>query len=199
MPAELVADAGRLLRNSPFQGLRNRAMIAFPTTTKLDIKKLPALSVLAARHGDAERGKQILAASLKGDAQCMKCHAVKGTGGNVGPDLATIGTKASRENLLESILYPSKAIADQFAQWNVTTTRGVTISGLLIEDKPDHLLLRDANGKDYRVERRDLSDREKNPKSVMPEDIAQTLTESELIDLVEYLMTLQTPVSGSGK
>jgi putative membrane-bound dehydrogenase-like protein len=189
---DLVADAGRLLRNSPFQGLRNRAMIAFPPPNKLDIAKLPALGVLAARRGDVERGKQIMAASLKGDAQCMKCHAVKGVGGNVGPDLATIGTKASRENLFESILYPSKAIADQWVQWNVTTTRGTTISGLIVEDKPDYLILRDANGKDSRIERRDISDKERNPKSVMPDDIARTLTEEELVDLVEYLVTLQS-------
>jgi putative membrane-bound dehydrogenase-like protein len=189
---DLVADAGRLLRNSPFQGLRNRAMIAFPPPNKLDIAKLPALGVLAARRGDVERGKQIMAASLKGDAQCMKCHAVKGVGGTVGPDLATIGTKASRENLFESILYPSKAIADQWVQWNVSTTRGTTISGLIVEDKPDYLILRDANGKDTRIERRDISDKEKNPKSVMPDDIARTLTEEELVDLVEYLVTLQS-------
>jgi putative heme-binding domain-containing protein len=192
LPPELVSEAGRLLRNSPFQGLRNRAMIAFPIIAKLDIAKLPSLSILAARRGDVERGKQIMLASLKGDSQCMKCHAVRGVGGNVGPDLATIGTKASRENLFESILYPSKAIADQFVQWNVTTTRGVAVSGLMIEDKPDHLLLRDANGKDIRIERRDVSEKDKNPKSIMPDDIARTLTESELVDLVEYLVTLQT-------
>ncbi|HEY2147631.1 MAG TPA: hypothetical protein VGH32_06820, partial [Pirellulales bacterium] len=102
LSAELVADTGRLLRNSPFQGLRNRAMIAFPLRDKLDIAKLPSLNILATRRGDVDRGKQVMAVSLKGDAQCMKCHAVKGVGGNVGPDLATIGTKASRENLFES-------------------------------------------------------------------------------------------------
>jgi hypothetical protein len=32
MPEELVASAGRLLRNSPFQGERNKAMMLFPAT-----------------------------------------------------------------------------------------------------------------------------------------------------------------------
>jgi putative membrane-bound dehydrogenase-like protein len=194
LPADLVGLTGRLLRNSPFQGLRNRAMIAFPPPTKLDIAKLPALRILADRRGDRDRGRKIMAASLKGDSQCMKCHAVQGVGGNVGPDLATIGTKASRENLFESILYPSKAIADQWVQWNVTTTRGAVISGLIVDDKPDHLILRDANGKDTRIDRKDVSEKEKNPKSVMPDDIARTLTEDELIDLVEYLVTLRSGV-----
>jgi putative membrane-bound dehydrogenase-like protein len=195
MPPEIVADVGRLLRNSPFQGLRNQAMIVFPPPRKLEIAKLPPIAELAKRHGDAERGKQVMHASLTGDAQCMKCHAVKGQGGNVGPDLATIGTKASRENLLESILYPSKAIADQYVQWNVTLARGMTISGLLVEDKPDHVTIRDANGKDIRIKREEIVDKEKGLKSLMPEDIAQALTEDELIDVVEYLMTLQSPAA----
>jgi putative membrane-bound dehydrogenase-like protein len=192
MPPEIVAEVGRLLRNSPFQGLRNQAVIAFPSPKKLEIARLPSIAELARRHGDVERGKQVLSASLTGDAQCVKCHAVRGQGGNVGPDLATIGTKASRENLLESILYPSKAIADQYVQWNVTLTKGVTIAGLLIEDKPDHVTIRDANGRDIRIRREEIVEKEKGLKSLMPEDIAQALTEDELIDLVEYLMTLQT-------
>src|SRR5207302_9632859 len=117
--------------------------------------------VLAGRRGDAERGKQALAASVKGDAQCLKCHAVNGVGGNVGPDLATIGTKASRENLFESILFPSKAIADQYVQWNVTTTRGVTVFGFLVEDTPDRLTIRDASGKDHRIARQYIAAQEK--------------------------------------
>ena len=83
-------------------------MIAFPVAAKLDIAKLPRSPFSPPARGDAERGKQIMIASLKGDAQCMKCHAVRGVGGNVGPDLATIGTKASRENLFESILVPQQ-------------------------------------------------------------------------------------------
>jgi putative membrane-bound dehydrogenase-like protein len=193
LSADLVADAGRLLRNTPYQDLRNKALIAFPAVQRLDPKKLPPPSVLAARRGDAERGKQLLAASLTGDAQCLKCHAVRGVGGHIGPDLSMIGKKASRENLYESILLPSKAIADQFVQWQVTTARGVTISGLLIEETADHLIVRDANGKDARIDRADVTAKDKSPVSLMPEDIAKTLTEEELVNLVEHLTTLQTP------
>src|SRR5262249_49222876 len=37
---DLKPEAGRLLRNSPHQDLRNRAMIAFPPAGRLDPKKL---------------------------------------------------------------------------------------------------------------------------------------------------------------
>jgi putative membrane-bound dehydrogenase-like protein len=40
LPPALKDDAGRLLRNSPFEGLRNRAILAFPSPDKPDAKKL---------------------------------------------------------------------------------------------------------------------------------------------------------------
>jgi putative membrane-bound dehydrogenase-like protein len=195
LPQEWRAEAGRLLRNSPFQAERNRALLLFPPPGKLDPKKLPPISTLVQRSGDPNRGKAIWNASLTGAAQCAKCHSIRGVGGQVGPDLSMIGKKASRENLYESILQPSKAIADQYVQYQVTTTAEVTISGLLIADTPTHLILRDANGKDVTVSKKEIDGPiRKLPVSLMPEDIVAALTEEELVDLVAYLETLRTPV-----
>jgi len=193
LPDDLKKSAAIVLRNSPYPDLRNRAMLAFPPPGKIDPKKLPSIAVLATRHGDAGRGKALLAASLKGETQCLKCHTIRGTGGSIGPDLSMIGKKASRENLIESILYPSKAIADQYLNWNVETKKGVTITGLLVEDAADHITLRDANGKDTRIETKDIESRTKNPNSLMPNDIVVYMSEAELMDVVEYMLTLKTP------
>jgi putative membrane-bound dehydrogenase-like protein len=193
VPDDLMTEAGRLARNTPFQDLRNRALIAFPAPAKIDLTKLPAPAVLATRKGDAVRGKEVMAASLKNDLQCLKCHAVQGAGGSVGPDLSMIGKKASRENLFESLLAPGKAIADQFVQWQVATTRGVVLSGLIVEETADAVTIRDANGKDTRIPRSEIDTRDKVPTSLMPDNLAGTLTEQELVDLVEYMTTLQTP------
>jgi putative membrane-bound dehydrogenase-like protein len=193
LPAELVGPAGRLLRNSPFAGERNKALLLFPAPGKLDPKKLPALAVLAKRTGDPARGKQVWDASLAGAAQCAKCHTVRGVGGQVGPDLSMIGKKGSRENIFESILDPSKAIADQYLQVSVTTAAGVTVTGLPVADTPQAITLRDANGKDTVIPRADIDGPVRKLKvSIMPQDIVAGLTEDELIDLVSYLQTLQT-------
>jgi putative membrane-bound dehydrogenase-like protein len=194
LPDTLDADAGRLLRNSPHQDLRNKALLAFPPPGKLDPKKLPSITVLAGRRGDAGHGKQLLAASLKSDLQCLKCHTVRGVGGNVGPDLSVIGKKASRENLLESILLPSKAIADQYLTWNVETKKGLTLQGLIVEETPDYVVLRDANAKDTKIDQKEIDTRSKSATSLMPADLVATMTEDELVDVVEYLFALKTPV-----
>jgi putative heme-binding domain-containing protein len=192
LPAALVADAGRLLRNSPFQAERNRALQLFPAAAKLDLAKLPPIAELAKRKGSAARGKKVLARSLTGEAQCLRCHTVNGTGGQIGPDLSAIGTKASRENLFESLLLPSKAIADQFVSWKVDTLDGQSVIGLLVQETATVITIRDANGKDHAIPVKEIEKHSKNLVSLMPDNLVAALSEDELIDLVEYLATLKT-------
>src|SRR5207245_2797346 len=124
-----------------FGDWRGQALAAFPAP-RLNVQKLPAIASLAQRRGDAQRGKELLAASARNDLQCLKCHTIAGSGGNVGPDLSVIGKKASRENLYESILFPNKAIADQYINWQIATRNGIVLSGLIVEETADHVTIR---------------------------------------------------------
>jgi putative heme-binding domain-containing protein len=190
LPADLQGDVGRLLRNSPFSDVRDSAVVFF-AVRKLDPKKLPEIAKLLARPGDPRRGRQIMAESQKNDLQCLKCHTIRGVGGNVGPDLSAIGKKASIENLFESILFPSKAIADQYLSWIVETNNGLQITGLLVEETPDHITIRDANAKDTKIAKKEIASREKSAVSIMPADLLAYMTEDDLVDMVAYLFTLK--------
>ncbi len=88
---------------------------------------------------------------------------------------------------------PSKAIADQYLQHSVLTTAEVTVSGLLVSETPAGITLRDANGKDTFVAKKDMAEPVRKLKtSIMPEDVVAALTEDELVDMVAYLETLKT-------
>jgi putative heme-binding domain-containing protein len=187
---DIRGEVGRLLRNSPFGDHRERALVVF-AAPRLDPKKLPAIASLISRPGDLARGKQILAESQKNDLQCLKCHTIQGVGGNVGPDLSAIGKKASRENLFESMLFPSKAIADQYLSWIIETQNGLQLTGLIVEETPDHITLRDANAKDTKIAKKDIASREKSAVSLMPADLLAYMTEDDLVDMVAYLLTLK--------
>ena len=126
----------------------------------------------------------------------MKCHTVRGIGGQVGPDLSVIGKKASRENLYESILLPSKAIADQYLQWKIDKADGISITGIIVAQTPTSITLRNANAKDTTIDLKDIDTRTKLAVSIMPENIASYMNEDELTDVVEYLFSLKTPVVG---
>jgi len=193
LPDALKPDLSRLLRNSPYRAVKDRAVAAFPAPGRLDPKKLPAPALLATRKGNAARGKQLLASSITGDLQCLKCHTIRGVGGNVGPDLSVIGKKASRENLFESILFPSKAIADQYVSWTIETRSGSLVTGLLVEETPDYITLRDANAKDTKINKKEIESRAKSLTSLMPDNLLVYMTEDDLVDIVEYLFTLKTP------
>jgi putative membrane-bound dehydrogenase-like protein len=189
---DLAADLARLLRNSPFLEIRQKAGQVFKAPPPLDPKNLPSIPALLARKGNVERGRQLIAASLTSPVECLKCHTINGTGGRVGPDLSTIGSKASRENLLESILYPSRAIADQYQQYQIETKDGISVNGIIIEETKEHILLRDVNAKDYKIAQKNVDARRRLPTSLMPE-LIQNLKEPEqdLLDIVDYLSTLR--------
>jgi putative heme-binding domain-containing protein len=172
--------------------------MAFPPA-KFDPKKLPDIARLAKLRGSAEHGKQSLAANVKNDLQCLKCHTIGGVGGQIGPDLSTIGKKASRETLFESIINPSKAVAEQHVTWSIVTKDGKSISGLLIEETPGHGFIRDANGKDTKIEKKEIDAREKDPNSLMPDNLLAYMTEEDLLDMVEYLLTLNQDAGVSQK
>ena len=48
------------------------------------------------------------------DLGCVNCHAIGGAGGQVGPDLVSIGASAPVDYLVESILQPNKAIKEGY-------------------------------------------------------------------------------------
>ena len=59
-------------------------------------------------------------------------------------------------------------------------------------DTPEAITLRDANGKDTTIAKKDIAGEARKLKiSIMPEDIVAGLTEDELVDLVAYLETLK--------
>ena len=193
---DLTADLSRLLRNSPFPNVKKPAQALLPAPPKLDPKQLPTIQALLARKGNSERGRSVMEKTLKNDAACMKCHTINKVGGAVGPELSVIGSKASRENLLESILYPHRAVADQYIQWIVETKGGVVVSGLIIEETPDYLLLRDVNAKDHKVSRKDLESKTKALNSIMPDNLLLFMSEDDLLDIVDYLYSLKSPTLG---
>jgi hypothetical protein len=61
-----------------------------------------------------------------------------------------------------------------------------------VQDSEKEVILRDANGKDYAIPAKDIDRRAKSLVSLMPENIVVALTEDQLVDVVEYLTTLQT-------
>jgi putative heme-binding domain-containing protein len=125
---------------------------------------------------------------LFGTLGCVKCHAIapdqKGGGA---PSLAEAGKRFTVPYLLESILLPSKQVADAFRATTLTTRGGLVFTGLVVNETADELelLLPDAARKTLR--KSDIEERNLIAQSPMPAGIVKT--PRELRDLLAYLLS----------
>lgn len=138
--------------------------------------------------GDAEAGKRIFL--HKTELSCVRCHKIKGEGGDVGPDLAGIAAKQTREYLLEAIVDPNKQIAKGFETVVLLLKSGKVETGVLKSEDKKEMKLITAEGKLVTVAKEQIDERSAG-KSAMPEDLVTKMTRWELRDLVEFLATLK--------
>ena len=119
-------------------------------------------------------------------AGCYKCHRVEGRGADVGPDLSTIG-RTERRSIVESILQPSALVAPHYQAWTIETNDGKLRTGLLINTQLVQYTYLDAQGQTFKLSTRDIAETRPATKSIMPDGLADLMTDQELRDLVAYL------------
>jgi len=135
--------------------------------------------------GDAKIGGEIFAE--KAEAACMRCHKIRGNGGDVGPDLGHIGTQHDREYILTSIVLPNAMIAPGFETVVLTLKDGGVAAGLLTSENDSEIVLTPiGGGAKTVVKKSDVTQRTSAP-SPMPEGLADVLGKRDLRNVVEYL------------
>ena len=184
---ELEVAAGSVLSVSTAKDIREQAAKLFPQPTSKDKKPLPAISDLVKQKGNAANGASVFAKV----GTCAKCHQINGEFKNVGPDLSEIGKKLAREAILEAILYPSASIAHSFETWVVETKKGQTSSGLLVSKTAEEISIKDSESIVRTFKTGEVESAAKSPVSLMPADLHQLMTTQEMVDVVEYLLTLR--------
>ena len=152
-----------------------------------------ALAHDARRLGDARRGALVF---YQPALTCIRCHVVEkadATAPTLGPDLAAIGKETPDKDLVESILEPSKVIKKGYEPFTIATDDGRTITGLLVEERPDAVVLRDPaqDGKPVTIAGDRIEERRKGGPSLMPAGLVNALaSRQQFLDLVRYLMEI---------
>lgn len=155
----------------------------------------PQLDIAAFREfaaknaGNGERGKTIF--HNEQGVGCVKCHAVGGKGGKVGPDLVGIATKYPREELIRSILEPSARIANGFDTGVVVTSEGKVLTGVLKLDSPEAVELTLPDGKTVRIPAAEIDEKSRSPVSTMPNGLKDGMSLQDFADIVAYLEGLK--------
>ncbi len=138
------------------------------------------------KHGDPARGEAIF---RRKDQLCLKCHAIAGSGGQVGPDLSSVGASAQIDYLIDSVITPNKQVKENYHAMLVTTRQGLSYTGIKVAESADKLVLRTADDKEITIPIKDIDDR-KMGGSLMPDGLTDVLTRNELLDLVRFLSEL---------
>jgi putative heme-binding domain-containing protein len=133
------------------------------------------------RQGSTERGQQMYA-----KARCNACHKMNGVGGGYGPDLTSVNKRFTRIETLESILFPSHVISDQYATKKVLTTDGEVFTGIVVKTAKG-LAVRVNENKEFVIAEDQIQEVQSSRTSVMPAGLLDTLSPSEIRDLMVYL------------
>jgi len=197
LPDDLKTEATTVLHSQADRRVRDLADELLPLPASASGRPLPSIFELIRREGDAGRGEAVF--FREGATACGSCHRVQGRGQWVGPDLSTIGTKYGKDELLRSILNPSAAIGYNFRSLVVALADGRTITGLAIEETPERLVIKTAEGERVVIRAGEVEERRNSDVSLMPDNLAQGMSDGDLVDLLAYLGTLKQPVSIVGQ
>src|ERR1043166_3810967 len=141
--------------------------------------------------GDVSRGQQLFVNEEK--VACSKCHSIDGTSSKAGPDLAFVGDKFPRRELIRAILEPSETIAVGYGATVIETKSGDEFQGVIKQVTDAWIELMSADEKPIRVPTSDIKEQRGSTISLMPEGLELGLSPREFTDLIEYLTTLKQP------
>ena len=175
-----------------FEDSETRAMIAY--LRSLGPSSEPGMA------GDRSRGQQI----FRGKGACSECHMVSGKGGRLGPDLTRVGAARSATYLIESIRDPDKELSDGMVDpnnryvnaliydtVNIVTSTGQHITGIAKNEDTFSIQLLDTEQHLHLLLKTNLASVTHGRGSLMPAYTREALSDTELRDLVVYLVSLR--------
>lgn len=152
-----------------------------PTPAEVD-----ALIAEVAAQGDPARGERVF---RRAELNCLKCHAISGAGGGVGPDLSAIGGSSPVDYLIRSVMVPDEAIKEEYQTLVVQTVEGQVYQGIVADRDDQRLILKESTG-DLRVIAADDVEDSKQGGSLMPKGLVNFMTRAEFVDLLRFLSEL---------
>ncbi len=149
-------------------------------------------SLLKSNAGDPMKGIAVF------KKVCAQCHKMHGDGVEVGPDITANG-RSDFEQLLSNVLDPSLVIGSGYQATVVNTKAGQVISGLLVEDNPQRIVLKVQGGKIETIARAMVDEVVTSKLSMMPEGMEKQLQPQEIADLFAYLVLDRPPTDPAAR
>lgn len=171
-----------MLKQAPQKAPAKAVPLPVITSNNPNRQKVVAQYVASAASlaGDAVRGKAVF------QKTCMICHKVRDLGVEIGPDLTTVATK-SREQLIEAIFDPNRAVEQRNAATQVTKKDQNLVVGQLVSETPGNITLRLPGGAEIVVLRSDIREQKTLTTSLMPEGLEAVLSAQDVADTLAFI------------
>ena len=138
-----------------------------------------------AADGDARRGRAL----FEGKGECRDCHAVRGDGSRVGPDLTRIGLVRRAGEIERSLLDPAAEVQPENRFYKVSPKNGQPVVGRLLNRDTYTVQLIDLDERLRSFQIAALSDHGFDDSPMPP--ARDKLSTQEIADVVSYLSSLR--------
>ena len=147
-------------------------------------------------QGSTAEGERLFFAAAANS--CSQCHAYRGRGGSVGPDLAMrVASLTPREVLDRIIVVPHRRTDPAYSTVQIRTTGGLLLNGIKAGETSEVVNFYDTATLPpilRVIKKAEIVESNVRPRtSVMPTDYAARLSLRQLLDLVAFLKSATTP------
>ncbi len=182
--AELQLDQRQAILNHPDREIAKRAG---------ELMKSQGAMVTSNRQALVESWKAVAEATGNFDnglvmykKHCAQCHKHGELGTAIGPNLTGMAVHP-KEEILMNILDPSRSVENNFRTYQILTTDGKVINGMLAGESANAIRLIDTQGKEQQVLRAEIEEMSASAKSLMPEGFESSISKTEMADLLAFL------------
>jgi putative heme-binding domain-containing protein len=135
------------------------------------------------KSGSPDKGRPLY------EQRCALCHRFGAIGKDVGPDLTTLTSRFKKRDILESVLWPSKVMSDQYQPEMFELNDGKVVAGLIVRENATAVLVRTSQEpeKPVVVSKAQIANRVASPISLMPEALFDDLDDTQIADLLAFI------------
>lgn len=142
------------------------------------VRNLSAPAVQAVLTGNAATGREL----FFGSGQCSQCHAIRGNGGLLGPDLTNAGADFTASDLRDGILHKLGRVPAGFDPVAVTLKNGHQIEGVAKYNTDYAMAVIDRSGNLHLLNKAEIAKVEFASRAALPHD-----TPGDVDDLLAFL------------
>jgi putative heme-binding domain-containing protein len=161
-----------------------RFLLPWAEMKPVPVDQFVARDIPELKGGSWTRGRDLFYGE---QAQCAKCHKVRGLGGEIGPDLSNL-IHRDYDSVLRDIRYPSAAINPDYLSYVVELNDGKSYTGVL-RTRGKKLVIADQAAHELTFDASDVESMRPSAVSTMPEGLDRLLGPEKLRDLLTFLLT----------